>query len=89
MKTTEDYMRDALGYGDEAKFNMINRDHMIAVVTFSGNCPPELVKFTTEYGSVRPSSVLDDVELIPFTIYQGNFYNCVKLFTEFIKIPVD
>lgn len=50
MKTTENYMLEAMGYGDEAKICMFHRDHMIAVVSFPGSSVPcELVRF---YGRI-------------------------------------
>lgn len=92
MKTTENYMLEAMGYGDEAKICMFHRDHMIAVVSFPGSSVPcELVRFYDgfDFADISPYADLSEVEnIVPFTIFQGNFYNCMELFRQFIKMPV-
>lgn len=92
MKTTENYMLEAIGYGDEAKICMFHRDHMIAVVSFPGSSVPcELVRFYDglDFADISPTADLSEIEhIVPFTIFQGNFYNCMELFRQFIKMPV-
>lgn len=92
MKTIENYMLEAIGYGDEAKICMSDRDHMVAVVSFLGSSVPcELVRFYDgfDFADISPSCDLSEIEnIVPFCIFQGNFYNCVELFRHFIKMPV-